>query len=182
MSIYSPQVGDGLESLDTPSMIVDLDMMEANIKNLMDRLLPTGVNIRPHLKTTKSAVLARKLAAAGAKGGCVAKLSEAEELELEAETPSRVRPASLQGTQAIKEEFYQRAEEEEARGQAEVDWGASCRYLCCWCVRNRVAFVHRLLGPSHQWYMLPLHICVPFAENARFWVRFRLPRVRLGQS
>ena len=112
----------------------------------------------------------------------LSKLSEAEELELEAETPSRVRPASLQGTQAIKEEFYQRAEEEEARGQAEVDWGASCRYLCCRCACNRVAFVHRLLGASHQWYMLPLHICVPFAENARFWVRFRLPRVRHGQS
>ena len=78
MSTYSPQVGDRLESLDTPSMIVDLDLMEANIKKLMDRLLPTGVNIRPHLKTTKSAVLARRLAAAGAKGGCVAKLSEAE--------------------------------------------------------------------------------------------------------
>ena len=78
MSAYSPQVGDRLESLDTPSMIVDLDLMEANIKKLMDRLLPTGVNIRPHLKTTKSAVLARRLAAAGAKGGCVAKLSEAE--------------------------------------------------------------------------------------------------------
>lgn len=76
--MYSPQVGDGLDSLDTPSMIVDLDLMEANIKKLMDRLLPTGVNIRPHLKTTKSAVLAKKLVAAGAKGGCVAKLSEAE--------------------------------------------------------------------------------------------------------
>lgn len=76
--MYSPTVGDGLDSLDTPSMIVDLDLMEANIKKLMDRLLPTGVNIRPHLKTTKSAVLAKKLVAAGAKGGCVAKLSEAE--------------------------------------------------------------------------------------------------------
>ncbi|RYP47544.1 hypothetical protein DL768_006421 [Monosporascus sp. mg162] len=76
--MYSPKVGDRLESLDTPSMIVDLDLMEANIKKLMDRLLPTGINIRPHLKTTKSAVLAKKLAAAGAKGGCVAKLSEAE--------------------------------------------------------------------------------------------------------
>ena len=76
--MYSPTVGDGLDSLDTPSMIVDLDLMEANIKKLMDRVLPTGVNIRPHLKTTKSAVLAKKLVAAGAKGGCVAKLSEAE--------------------------------------------------------------------------------------------------------
>ncbi|KAL5118208.1 hypothetical protein ACEQ8H_003880 [Pleosporales sp. CAS-2024a] len=75
---YAPQVGDTLDSLDTPSMIVDLDLMEANIKKLMDRLLPTGVNIRPHLKTTKSALLAQRLNQAGAKGGCVAKLSEAE--------------------------------------------------------------------------------------------------------
>ena len=97
----------------------------------------------------------------------LSKLSEAEELELEADTPSRVRPASLQGTQAIKEEFYQRAEEEEARGQAEVDWGASCRYLCCWCVRNRFVFVRRLLGASHQWYTLSPHICAPFAERVQ---------------
>ena len=75
---YSPKIGDTIDSLDTPSMIVDLDLMEANIKKLMDQLLPTGVNIRPHLKTTKSAILARKLNDAGAKGGCVAKLSEAE--------------------------------------------------------------------------------------------------------
>jgi D-serine deaminase-like pyridoxal phosphate-dependent protein len=75
---YSPQIGDPLTALDTPSMIVDLDIMESNISTLMTRLLPTGVSIRPHLKTTKSAVLARKLVAAGAKGGCVAKLSEAE--------------------------------------------------------------------------------------------------------
>ncbi|KAL2883844.1 hypothetical protein SGCOL_000477 [Colletotrichum sp. CLE4] len=76
--MYTVNVGDGLDSLDTPSMIVDLDLMEANIKKLFDSLLPTGVNIRPHLKTTKSAVLAGKLAAAGAKGCCVAKVSEAE--------------------------------------------------------------------------------------------------------
>ncbi|CVK84578.1 probable amino acid aldolase or racemase [Fusarium proliferatum] len=76
--MYSPKVGDSLDSLDTPSMIVDLDVMEANITKLMDRLLPTGRNIRPHLKTSKSAIVAKKLVAAGAKGGCVAKLSEAE--------------------------------------------------------------------------------------------------------
>ncbi|KAB8230301.1 DSD1 family PLP-dependent enzyme [Aspergillus alliaceus] len=76
--MYSPRVGDHLDSLDTPSMIVDLDLMEANIKKLFDTLLPTGLNIRPHLKTTKSVALARKLTAAGAKGCCVAKVSEAE--------------------------------------------------------------------------------------------------------
>ncbi|OJJ39649.1 hypothetical protein ASPWEDRAFT_169481 [Aspergillus wentii DTO 134E9] len=76
--MYSPRIGDSLATLDTPSMIVDLDLMEANIQKLFDRLLPTGLNIRPHLKTTKSATLAHKLAAAGAKGCCVAKVSEAE--------------------------------------------------------------------------------------------------------
>ncbi|KAJ5902553.1 hypothetical protein N7495_003081 [Penicillium taxi] len=76
--MYFPKVGDRLDSLDTPSMIADLDLMEANIKKLMDKLLPTGLSIRPHLKTTKSAILANKLVKAGAKGGCVAKVSEAE--------------------------------------------------------------------------------------------------------
>ena len=75
---YSPKVGDRLEDLDTPSMIVDLDLMDSNIKKLFQSLGSAGIDIRPHLKTTKSAALARKLVAAGAKGGCVAKLSEAE--------------------------------------------------------------------------------------------------------
>jgi D-serine deaminase-like pyridoxal phosphate-dependent protein len=75
---YAPKVGDTIASLDTPSMIVDLDLMESNIAKLMDQLLPTGIDIRPHSKTTKSAILAQKLVTAGAKGACVAKLSEAE--------------------------------------------------------------------------------------------------------
>lgn len=78
MSPYAPKVGDPLSALDTPSMIVDLDLMESNVHKLFSTLLPTGINIRPHLKTTKSATLAARLVKAGAKGGCVAKLSEAE--------------------------------------------------------------------------------------------------------
>lgn len=76
--MYSPKIGDSIDSLDTPSMIADLDLVEANIKKLMDKLLPSGRDIRPHLKTTKSAILAHRLVKAGAKGGCVAKVSEAE--------------------------------------------------------------------------------------------------------
>lgn len=72
-----------MDSLDTPSMIVDLDLMEENIQKLIGLLKPLGVNIRPHLKTTKSPILAKKLIAAGAKGGCVAKLSEAEVMTAE---------------------------------------------------------------------------------------------------
>ncbi|KAK3934838.1 hypothetical protein QBC46DRAFT_398834 [Diplogelasinospora grovesii] len=76
--MYNPKIGDSLNTLDTPSMIVDLDQMEENISKMMSLLLPTGIDIRPHLKTTKSPILAAKLIAAGCKGGCVAKLSEAE--------------------------------------------------------------------------------------------------------
>jgi D-serine deaminase-like pyridoxal phosphate-dependent protein len=75
---YNPKISDPITTLDTPSMIVDLDLMESNIQKLFSSLLPTGISIRPHLKTTKSAILAKKLVSAGAKGGCVAKLSEAE--------------------------------------------------------------------------------------------------------
>ncbi|OAK98263.1 hypothetical protein IQ06DRAFT_349980 [Phaeosphaeriaceae sp. SRC1lsM3a] len=76
---YSPSIGDPISSLDTPSMLVDLDLMESNISTLFSRL-PKHISIRPHLKTTKSRALASRLVAAGARGGCVAKLSEAEVL------------------------------------------------------------------------------------------------------
>jgi D-serine deaminase-like pyridoxal phosphate-dependent protein len=81
--MYNPKPGDALSSLDTPSMVVDLDIMEENIRKLMTLLKPTGVAVRPHLKTNKSPILAKKLIAAGAKGGCVAKLSEAEVMAAE---------------------------------------------------------------------------------------------------
>src|SRR5215471_9387164 len=76
--MYHPQVGDPLEVLDTPVMLVDLDLMENNIASLMTRFRGSGVRVRPHLKTIKSPELARILLAAGASGGCVAKVSEAE--------------------------------------------------------------------------------------------------------
>ncbi|TVY87659.1 D-threonine aldolase [Lachnellula willkommii] len=81
--MYDPKPGNRLDSLDTPSMIVDLDIMEENIQKLMLLLKPLAVNIRPHLKTTKSPILAQKLIAAGATGACVAKLSEAEVMAAE---------------------------------------------------------------------------------------------------
>jgi D-serine deaminase-like pyridoxal phosphate-dependent protein len=76
--MYHPQVGDPLDTLDTPAMIVDLTLMEDNIARLMQMLHDKKVHVRPHLKTVKSPDLARILLAAGAVGGCVAKISEAE--------------------------------------------------------------------------------------------------------
>lgn len=73
-----PQIGAPLDRLDTPAMLVDLACMQTNIARLMQRLQASGVNVRPHLKTVKSPALAQLFLAAGAVGGCVAKVSEAE--------------------------------------------------------------------------------------------------------
>jgi D-serine deaminase-like pyridoxal phosphate-dependent protein len=76
----APRVGDPLSRLDTPSMLVDLRAMERNIARFMRRFHGSSVRVRPHAKTVKSPVLARLLIDAGARGMCVAKLSEAEVL------------------------------------------------------------------------------------------------------
>lgn len=65
-----------VDELDTPCLIVDLEVFERNVALCMERL--TAVNVRPHLKTAKSPAVARLLLQAGAKGICVAKLGEAE--------------------------------------------------------------------------------------------------------
>jgi D-serine deaminase-like pyridoxal phosphate-dependent protein len=76
--MYQPQLGDSLDALDTPSMIVDLALMEANIARLMGCFRAGRVHVRPHLKTVKCPELAHILLSAGATGCCVAKVSEAE--------------------------------------------------------------------------------------------------------
>ncbi|MBA2396286.1 MAG: DSD1 family PLP-dependent enzyme [Ktedonobacteraceae bacterium] len=76
--MYQPRIGDPLDALDTPSMIIDLSLMENNITSLMQRFRDEGTHVRPHLKTVKSVELAHQLLVAGAIGGCVAKVSEAE--------------------------------------------------------------------------------------------------------
>lgn len=66
-----------IDALDTPAMLVDVDAMERNIARFMAHFRHGPVSVRPHLKTLKSPVLARRLLDAGARGVCVAKLSEA---------------------------------------------------------------------------------------------------------
>ena len=70
-------VGRPVSSLDTPALIVDLDVFEANLRTCAERL-GGRVALRPHLKTAKSPAVARRLLGIGAHGVCVAKLGEAE--------------------------------------------------------------------------------------------------------
>ncbi|HKW49932.1 MAG TPA: hypothetical protein VJN70_20910, partial [Gemmatimonadaceae bacterium] len=71
-------VGLRKERLDTPSLCVDLDVMEANIARVVATCREHGVAWRPHTKGQKVPAIAHKLLAAGAIGITCQKLGEAE--------------------------------------------------------------------------------------------------------
>ncbi|HEV8488411.1 MAG TPA: alanine racemase [Candidatus Limnocylindrales bacterium] len=64
--------------LDTPTLVIDVDVVEANARRLAGALDARGVRLRPHVKTHKSVRLARLQLGAGAKGITVGNLGEAE--------------------------------------------------------------------------------------------------------
>src|SRR5438128_6828789 len=71
-------VGRAVEELDTPVLLADLSVVEANIVRLATYLRNAGVSWRPHTKGQKVPALAHKEIAAGAIGVTCAKLGEAE--------------------------------------------------------------------------------------------------------
>ncbi|MDR0290586.1 MAG: alanine racemase [Treponema sp.] len=62
----------------TPSVRVDMDIAERNIRNAVAVLAPVGISHRPHIKVHKSASLARLQQKLGCRGVTCAKLGEAE--------------------------------------------------------------------------------------------------------
>ncbi len=67
--------------LDTPSLLLDLDVFENNLKTMRDFAAAAGKKLRPHAKTHKCPEIARRQIACGNCAGiCAAKLSEAEAL------------------------------------------------------------------------------------------------------
>jgi D-serine deaminase-like pyridoxal phosphate-dependent protein len=77
MTIISP-IGRSKADLDTPALIVDLDIMEANIRRIATTCRANGVSWRPHIKGQKVIEIARKELEAGAIGVTCAKVGEAE--------------------------------------------------------------------------------------------------------
>jgi D-serine deaminase-like pyridoxal phosphate-dependent protein len=71
-------VGRPKSELDTPALIVDLDVMEANIAAIAGACRAAGVGWRPHFKGIKVPAISLKAIAAGAIGITCAKLGEAE--------------------------------------------------------------------------------------------------------
>ncbi|NVO15209.1 MAG: DSD1 family PLP-dependent enzyme [Rhodoplanes sp.] len=64
--------------IDTPALVLDLDAFEHNIARMAEICRTAGVGLRPHAKTHKSSIIARKQIAAGAIGIGCATLDEAE--------------------------------------------------------------------------------------------------------
>ena len=73
-------IGHSVNAIDTPALVVDLDMMERNLRTMAAFAAQHQVRLRPHAKMHKSAELAKLQMAAGAVGVCVQKTSEAEAL------------------------------------------------------------------------------------------------------
>lgn len=77
-SPYDIAIGTPVKLLDTPVMLLDLDVFERNVGRLMSVMSKNGVGWRPHSKAHKSPIIARMQMALGAHGVTCAKVSEAE--------------------------------------------------------------------------------------------------------
>ena len=73
-------VGAGIEAIDTPCLLIDLDAYERNIQRMARFTRDHDLRHRAHAKTHKSADIAHDQMAAGAVGVCCQKVSEAEAL------------------------------------------------------------------------------------------------------
>ena len=57
-----------IDELPTPLLLVDVDRLERNVRDTAERFAAAGVNLRPHVKTSKCWAVARRQLAAGAIG------------------------------------------------------------------------------------------------------------------
>jgi len=71
-------IGRHKTELDTPALLINLDKMETNIQKMADFFATVSAELRPHLKTHKTPIIAHKQIKAGAIGITCAKLGEAE--------------------------------------------------------------------------------------------------------
>jgi D-serine deaminase-like pyridoxal phosphate-dependent protein len=67
-----------VSEIDTPALVVDLDIMERNLARVAAYTREHGLRLRPHTKTHKSTRIGKRQLESGAAGLTVAKVSEAE--------------------------------------------------------------------------------------------------------
>ncbi len=77
---YRAPLGAGLDQIDTPALLLDVDKLERNIAAMAAFAAGGPAKLRPHAKTHKCVEIARLQLAAGAVGITCAKVGEAEAL------------------------------------------------------------------------------------------------------
>lgn len=71
-------IGEPLDAIDTPALVIDLDVAEDNIARIQRLTEDAGLQTRPHIKSHKTPEFAQMQVRAGAVGVTCAKLGEAE--------------------------------------------------------------------------------------------------------
>jgi 3-hydroxy-D-aspartate aldolase len=74
------EIGATADDIDTPALIIDLDVLERNLVKMTEIARAAKVHLRPHAKTHKCPDIAHRQIAFGAVGQCVQKVGEAEAL------------------------------------------------------------------------------------------------------
>lgn len=77
-SEYRAQCAADIDTVETPALILDMSKVDRNIARLRAHLAPLGVAFRPHVKTAKSAEVARRLFGCDTGPITVSTLAEAE--------------------------------------------------------------------------------------------------------
>ena len=72
------RVGDPIDAIDTPALVLELDAFEANLARMAAFVRGSRVRLRPHAKSHKCPEIAKRQVALGAVGICAQKTSEAE--------------------------------------------------------------------------------------------------------
>ena len=75
LTLDSPR---GIDELDTPALLIDYDAMERNLTAMARHAAAQGIGLRPHVKTHKCPIIAKRQVELGAVGVCAAKVGEAE--------------------------------------------------------------------------------------------------------
>ena len=80
MENYRPLIGTDINDLETPCLLIDMDLLERNFQLIADTYRDTECKMRAHIKNLKSPILAHmQIRAGGTVGGvCAAKVAEAE--------------------------------------------------------------------------------------------------------
>lgn len=74
----APGAGAPPDDIDTPSVVIDRDVLDRNIERMAEVVAAKGLDLRPHVKTHKLPQIAARQLAAGATGLTVATIGEAE--------------------------------------------------------------------------------------------------------